>query len=235
MTTYPAPSPPYVGPVARNSGTGNKPIKRIVLHGTVSPTVEGGARKIAAYFRSSSARGSAHYVVDPGEVVQAAYDSVVCWHAPPNPHSIGIELCDWVGLNGGGTPLPLSRWDDEPHTRMLRRAARLTAQLCLAYDVPVRMISPSQLRAGARGICEHDDVSKAWHQSSHWDLGNFPRQRFVRLVEGNVRAIKNGTEHQERTTRVTRARDLLEQALRNAKSDQRRAAIREGLHALPEE
>lgn len=234
MTTYPAPSPPYVGPVARHSGDGNKPINRVVLHGTVSPTVEGGARNIARYFRSPSARGSAHYVVDPGETVQAAYDSVVCWHAPPNSRSIGIELCDWVGVGGGSTPAPLSRWDDEPHTRMLRRAARLTAELCLAYQVPVRMLSPAQLRAGLRGICEHSDVSLAWHQSSHWDLGNFPRRRFLALVQGEVEAIKRGTEHQERPNRVVRARDLLEQALRNTKG-KRRKAIAAGLHALPKE
>ena len=75
------PSPDYYGPPARQSGNGNKPIHRVVIHSTVSPCEPGGARNIAAYFRSNTAGGSAHYVVDPTETVQAAYDSVVCWHA----------------------------------------------------------------------------------------------------------------------------------------------------------
>ena len=170
MTSYPPPSPPYVGPPAKSSGAGNKPINRIVLHGTVSPAVKGGARNIAAYFRSSSAGGSAHYIVDPGEVVQSAYDDVIAWHAPPNRNSIGVEFCDPVGGPNGA--LPLSRWDDAAHRAELKLGARLVAELCLAYNVPPVMLTPAQLRAGKRGICEHDDVSDAWHQSSHGDHGN---------------------------------------------------------------
>lgn len=188
MSKFPAPSPVYLGPPAKYSAGNNKPIRRIVLHGTVSPTERGGARNIARYFQSPTAGGSAHYVVDPGEVVQAAWDSVVCWHAPPNAHSLGVEFCDWVGRDGKA--LPMSRWDDEPHRLMLARGARLVAQLCLAYDVPARMRGPIGLRLGRRGITEHSDVSKAWGQSSHWDLGNFPRRHFARMVRAEVRRIK---------------------------------------------
>lgn len=235
MTTYQPPSPPYIGPPSKHSGNGNKPINRIVLHGTVSPTERGGARKIAGYFKSAKAQGSAHYVVDPYETIQAAYDSVVTWHAPPNRGSLGVELCDWVGVNGSSTPLPLSRWKRPEHAAMLRRAAHLVAELCLAYDVPVRMLSPSQLRAGERGICEHSDVSQAWGQSSHWDLGNFPRVEFLRLVQAEVASIKKGSPVKPRVTRVTKARDLLEQAYRSATTAKRRERIRQGLKALPEE
>lgn len=238
MTRYPAPSPPYVGPCSRTSGTGNKPITRIVMHGTVSPTEKGGARKIALYFRSAGAGGSAHYIVDPGETVQAAYDSVVCWHAPPNSHSIGIELCDWVGVGGGSTPCPMSRWDEPPHAAMLRRAAKLAAQLCLAYELPTVMLSPSDVKLGRRGICEHSDVSQAFGESSHWDLGNFPRERFLRMVRAEAAAIRRGDDEGAdvvKASRVTKARDLLQAALRNAKQPKRRDKIAAGLHALPEE
>lgn len=238
MPKYPPPSPPYAGPPFRHSGKGNKPIKRIVLHGTVSPTVEGGARSIAAYFRGRSAGGSAHYVIDPGETVQTAYDDVVAWHAPPNGNSIGLELCDPVG--GAKGPLPVSRWfKHEPHRRMIRRAARLTAELCLAYDVPIRFVGPRQLRAGARGICEHDDVSKAWRQSSHWDLGLFPRRHFLELTKAAAAELRQDAAGKARAekradSRVTRARDLLEAALKRPKLNAaRRRRIRKGLDALP--
>lgn len=78
------PSPPYVGPAKFQGDATNKPINRIVIHSTVSPTVPGGARAVASYFRTGVTRpSSAHYVVDPSEVVQVVYDSVVAYHAPP--------------------------------------------------------------------------------------------------------------------------------------------------------
>jgi hypothetical protein len=231
--TYPPPAPPYLGPPFRKSSGSNKPIRRIVLHGTVSPTERGRARKIAAYFRSPSAGGSAHYVVDPGEVVQSAYDSVTCWHAPPNSNSLGIELCDWVG-GKDGKPLPLTRWDQRDHRAMLKLAARLTAELCLAYNVPVRMLGPRGLKAGKQGICEHSDVSAAFKQSSHWDLGSFPRHRFIRMVRAEVESIKTGTTARaERPTRVTKARDLIGAALRRAKNPGRKHKLRGALDTLP--
>lgn len=233
--TYRAPEPTYIGPAYRKSAGNNKPISRIVLHGTVSPTVEGGARNIAKYFMSANAGGSAHYVVDPGEVIQAAYDSTICWHAPPNPGSLGIEMCDMVGNASG--PLPLSRWDDKPHRAMLALTARLTAELCLAYDVPARMIGAAGLRKGLKGICDHDDVSDAFGQSSHWDLGNFPRKRFIRMVRAEIADIKGdattaAAERNAAESRVTRARDLLEQAART-RNPKRRARIKKALTILP--
>lgn len=202
MSKFPPPSPPYLGPPAKSSGTGNKPIHRIVIHSTVSPCEPGGARNIAAYFRSSSAGGSAHYVIDPAEVVQVAYDNVVCWHAPPNSHSLGLEMCDQPG------PVPDEkrgtarwkelrrawRWAKPNQQRMLRRTAVLTAELCLAYDVPVRFLSPRQLAAGEHGIATHANVSQAFGLSTHWDPGWWPRARFMRLVRRNVKRLRAEAE-----------------------------------------
>lgn len=198
MSHFPAPAPPYLGPPFRSSGNDNKPIRRVVIHSTVSPCEPGGARRIAAYFRSSRAGGSAHYVVDPGEVVQAAWDSVVCWHAPPNAGSLGIEMCDIPGPVPDARPrsalwLKLRRswrWVRPNQRRMLRRTARLTAELCLAYDVPMRFLTPARLRAGERGVTTHANVSAAWRQSTHWDPGWWPRWRFMRMVRAEGRAIR---------------------------------------------
>lgn len=191
----PAPSPIYLGPAAHDSGPGNKPIRRVVIHSTVSPCVPGGARAIANYFRSAGSRGSAHYVVDPSEIVQVVYDGTIAWHAPPNDHSIGIEMCDypsslsldhWEGKDPGdvehGTRTNPLRHLEPNHRKMLRRTAKLTAQLCLAYGLPVRFLSPDQLLAGERGITTHANVSKAFHESTHWDPGLWPKRAFMRQV-----------------------------------------------------
>lgn len=183
MTKYQPPSPPYLGPAAHTSDGTNKPIRRVVIHSTVSPCEEGQARKTAAYFRSPSSGGSAHYCVDPGEVVQVVYDSVIAWHAPPNAQSLGIEMCEYPSTN-------VKRWDDLDHRKMLERTAKLTAQLCLAYGVPPWFRNSFQLRLGLRGVTTHNMVSKAWGQSSHWDPGAWPRRKFMRLVRKNIKAIK---------------------------------------------
>ena len=186
IVSFPAPSPIYLGPAAHDSGPGNKPIHRIVLHSTVSDCEPGGARNIASYFRSENAGGSAHYVVDPGEVVQVVFDDTVAWHAPPNRNSLGVEMCD--------RPHPDSkaRWSDENHRAMLKRTARLVAELCLAYDVPPWFVGEARLRAGARGVTTHATVSKAFGQSTHWDPGAWPRFRFMRMVRAEVKNIKAG-------------------------------------------
>jgi N-acetylmuramoyl-L-alanine amidase CwlA len=184
VTQYKAPAPPYVGPAAHTSSGSNKPVNRVVIHSTVSPCEPGGARRIAAYFRSPSSGGSAHYVVDPGEVVQVVYDNVVAWHAPPNENSLGVELCDMPSATSA------ARWADKDHRAMLDRAAQLTAQLCLAYGVPPRFRTVVGLRLRRRGVTTHANVSKAFGQSSHWDPGAWPRAAFMRDVRRYYRATK---------------------------------------------
>lgn len=177
------PAPPYLGPASYHGAADNKPIHRVVIHSTVSPCVPGGARAIARYFRSDQARGSAHYVVDPAEVVQVVWDSVVAYHAPPNQHSIGVELCDYP------TNTNKLRWKGANHRAMLDRAAVLTAQLCVAYGVPIRYRTAAQLRAGRHGITTHREVSLAFGQSTHWDPGAWPRRRFLRKVRRYARQL----------------------------------------------
>lgn len=196
---YPAPNPRYIGPPDKKSDGSNKPIKRVVIHSTVSPCEPGGAENIAQYFKGPSAGGSAHYVVDPKVVIQSAYDSVIAWHAPPNQYSLGIEMCDIPG------PVPNAkrgtaaykaakrswRWTRPNQREMLRRTARLTAQLCLAYDIPIQWLTPYKLRLGTRGITSHNNVSTAFKQSTHWDPGFWPRRWFMRMVREEAKKIRS--------------------------------------------
>jgi hypothetical protein len=197
MTKPPAPSRPYTGPPDKRSAGSNKPIDRIVVHSTVSPCKPGGARDISRYFRSEQAAGSAHYVVDPAEAVQSAWDSVICWHAPPNRHSIGVEMCDMPGPVPGDSVSAARRkalrrvwrWRRPEQRDMLARTARLVAELCAAYDVPPRFVTATMLRKGMRGVTTHAEVSKAWKQSTHWDPGWWPRFAFMRRVRREHKAI----------------------------------------------
>lgn len=165
---------------SKHGPASNLPVTRIVIHGTVSPCRDGQARATAAYFQAVKRSASAHYVVDPGEVVQCVSEATVAYHAPPNAHSIGIELCD--PQTGSG-----ARWADAAHEAMLVRAAALVRTLCAKHNIPVAHIGPSQLVAGGRGICGHVDVTNAWHQTTHVDPGpDFPWDHFLSLVRGNT-------------------------------------------------
>lgn len=186
---FEAPAPAYLGPARRSSAGENKPIKRIVIHSTVSATKAGGARDIAAYFRGPNAGGSAHYVVDPYEVVQVVFDSVIAWHAPPNANSLGVELCDFPAPGSKG----MKRWRDAEHRLLFRRAVDLVAQLCLAYDVPPWFVGPIGLRLGRKGVTTHAAVSTAWRQSTHWDPGAWPRRAFMRAVRKRISELKKST------------------------------------------
>lgn len=200
MTTRIKPlDPVYLGPAAHTSTGHNKPISRIVVHSTVSPCEPGGAREIAAYFRSPKAGGSAHYIVDPEEIVQSVYDDVVAWHAPPNQHSLGFEMCDIPGPVPDDKPWSALwkaarrswRWVKPNQRKMLRRTARAVARTALAYGVPIRFLSVRDLRAGQAGITTHANVSNAFNQSTHWDPGFWPRRRFMRLVRAEAKRLRS--------------------------------------------
>ena len=183
--TFPPPTPPVVGGIpAHHSGEDNHPINRVVIHSAVMPCVPGAARKLAAWNASGQTNGSWHYAVDPVEVIQCSFDRFECWHAPPNGHSIGIEMADMPST------ISAIRWCWRDQQRMLRRTARLTAELCLAYDLPLVFLGPAQLRAGRKGITTHAMVSETWGQSSHWDPGAWPRKRFMRLVRKHAAKLQ---------------------------------------------
>ena len=163
---------------SRHMSGPNGPVTRVVIHATVSPCKKGGARATAAYFQSDNAGGLAHYVVDPGEVVQCCKEDTACWHAPPNHGSIGVELTD----PQSGDP---NRWHDPDHEAMLHLAASLVADICKRNNVPLVKTNAADLLNGKHGICGHDDVAQAWHQSDHSDPdhgGVFPWAHFLDLV-----------------------------------------------------
>jgi len=229
------PSPPYLGPVRWHGSSNNKPIRRIVLHGTVTPCEPGWARKVVSNWKRTDTPSSAHYVVDPKETVQAVYDSVIAYHDGVNRHEIGVEFCDWVGHNG--KPAPMKRWKGKNHRRMLGRGARLVAELCLAYDVKPVMLTVRRVKRGESGLCEHSDVSKAFRKSTHWDLGNFPRRQFAHLVRAEMSALKGDSagsrRHKKKAgARVTRALDLLEAALKRARHPRRKRLLGEAIDNL---
>lgn len=169
-------------PAARHGGPTNFPIKRIVMHGTVSPCLPGDAYQVAEMFAHSTRDASTQFVVDPGEVIRCVPDGVVAYGAPPNTGEIHVEQCDMQYARP--TPTQRKRWQDVLHQQMLHRSAQLVAGLCVKYSIPIVKLSYLDLRAGKKGICGHADVSAAWHLTTHTDPGpDYPWTQFIALVK----------------------------------------------------
>jgi hypothetical protein len=177
---------------ARQHGGTQSTVKRLVIHGTVTPCGSGWARRVASDFHTTTRDASAHYVVDPGEIVQCLSESTVGYHAPPNTGSLGFELCD---PQKGSS----ARWHDANHEAMLRRAAGLVRARAKHWGIPLVKLSAADLRAGKRGICGHADVTAAWHLTDHTDPGTgFPWAHFMDLVKGQEEDDMPFTEAQLR-------------------------------------
>jgi N-acetylmuramoyl-L-alanine amidase CwlA len=183
MPKYRAPSPRMIA--ARWTGGSQTP-RLIVMHSTVSPCKPGQAEAVAHFFAGEDNKTSAHYVVDPGTVVQCVGDHTVAYHCGHNQDSIGIELCDMPDQQSQ------ARWNDANHRAMMTVAARLVAQLCLAYNIRPWFVTVPGLKVGRRGVTTHANMSQAFKQSTHWDPGAWPRIRFMRMVRAEVRKIKAG-------------------------------------------
>ena len=179
---YPPPSPPFIR--ARNQG-GRQTPKAIVMHGTVSSDNAGTARNIARWWNGAgSPMSSCHYVVDPKEVIQCVGDHSIAYHCGYNTGSIGVELCD--EQTG-----PASRWRDADSKAIIARAARLVAELCLAYDIePVRPSIADLKRKGPHGIYGHNDSRLAFGHTTHTDPRDFDWRNFLRLVRAEIAKIK---------------------------------------------
>lgn len=189
--------------IARWFGNGNNfPINRIVIHSTCpdvgfpQASKAGAASGTAKYFASTSVKASAHYVCDISTTIQCVPDKFVAYHAPPNTHAIGIEICS----DGGYTynfrnpkhAYTREQWLSPQVWPAVERAAILTRDLCNKYGVPKRLILSGDLRKGRSGICSHESVSGAWHQTDHSDPGpNFPWNEFMAVVNGKDPKVKD--------------------------------------------
>ena len=197
-TKFPPPSPLFIK--ARHFG-GRQTPKAIVMHGTVSSDNRGTARNIANWWAGpTSPVTSAHYTVDPGEVIQSVGDHSVAFHCGSNQDCIGVELCD--EQTG-----PVTRWRDADSQAIIRRAARLVAELCLAYGIEARRPTIAELKAkGKHGIYGHNDSRLAFGNTSHTDPRDFPWDEFLRLVRGEIAKIRAAAEPAAPAPRVTNLR-----------------------------
>jgi hypothetical protein len=166
-------------PASRTSG--RRPlsaIKWIVLHST-----EGGtAASVARYFKSPSASGSTHLVVDDVQCQRCLPNSARCWGAKgANLNGFHIEQCGFA------------KWSSDvwkSHRATLERAAYKTALHCDKFGIPPVFRDAADLEAGRPGITTHVECSTAFG-GSHWDPGpGWPRSLFMSYVKRYLKEMQ---------------------------------------------
>lgn len=165
----------------RNKGR-IRPIRLVVLHTMEAPEGPNTAENVAAYFQRSTTRASAHVCTDQNSAVRCVPNGDTAWAAPgANADGLQLEQAGYAGQTA-------AQWQDAASQAMLRRSAVVVAEWCRDYDIPVRHLTVAQVRDGkSKGICAHDDVSKAFGKSTHWDPGpNFPWSQFLNLVRAQL-------------------------------------------------
>jgi N-acetyl-anhydromuramyl-L-alanine amidase AmpD len=155
-------------------------IDQIVIHTMEAHERNDTAENVARWFASKdSPQASTHYCIDNDSVVQCVHDHDIAWHASQaNPTSIGLE-------HAGFARQTADEWRDEYSQAVLKNSARLAAQLCRAYNIPIVRLNPAQVRNGERGFCGHVDVNVGYgNHGGHTDPGlSFPWDDYLRMVD----------------------------------------------------
>lgn len=160
-------------------------VRVIVIHDMEFPERMDTAEVIARDFatRGADSKASAHICVDADSIIQCVLDRDVAYAAPgANNDGIHIELAGY----GKQTR---EQWLDAYGVRLLDNGADAASQYCLKFGIPPDQLTDDALRAGAKGIVGHDQVSRVYQRSDHTDPGpNFPWDYFIERV-GHFHAL----------------------------------------------
>lgn len=151
----------------------------LVIHTMEVPLAGGMATRVATGFAGGDREASAHYCIDPVQIVQCVHESDVAWHAPKaNRRGIGLEHAGYADS---------SDWSSPEAQAMLWLSAQLALGICERWKIPVVRLAPEQIAHGERGICGHADVVAAFpgQAGTHHDPGErWPWDDYLRRIKG---------------------------------------------------
>ncbi len=157
----------------------------IVIHVTDGSEGRTSAEDGAAYDARRTDGTSTHFFVDQDSTIQCVLttDEAHAARTHGNDRGIQIEVC-------GRASQTAAQWADAASAGAVEQAARLGVAIRKKYGksrFPLINLTPSQLRAGQNGFCEHKDFTLAYPEDhgTHTDPGpNFPWAKlFLRITE----------------------------------------------------
>lgn len=159
------PSPNH-GPAAREG-------RLLVVH-----TAEGArtATALGAWFAQKAAKSSSHDGVDGSQQIGYVHYPQQSWTVRGgNPISENVELCGfakWTRAQWLSTGVV----DQVTNPRaMLRRCSQWLAERSKANNIPLRKLTPAQVKAGMNGVIGHADWTVGMRDGTHTDPGEgFP-------------------------------------------------------------
>ncbi len=164
---------------ARNYYVGRqRPIRLVVLHTAEIAEVGAAAENLAAWASGPNApMASWHFCIDADATIQCVREEDTAFAAPgANADAIQIEMSGRASQGAAG-------WADAYSQAVLRRTARLVADLCRRHGLPVAFVDAAGLLRGESGISTHAAVTAAYKKSTHTDPGkDFAMATFLDMV-----------------------------------------------------
>jgi N-acetyl-anhydromuramyl-L-alanine amidase AmpD len=156
-------------------------IQAVVIHSAETSEGPETAEALMNWAASPQCKNSWHYAVDPDSITQSVQEKDIAWHVKSfSVKSIGIEMA-------GRAKQTREEWLDEASGAIIRRTAALVADICKRHDLPVQFVDAEGLKAGKRGITTHNEVSKAFKDTDHYDPGpGFPMDVLLDLAWRDV-------------------------------------------------
>lgn len=158
---------------------GGAPVLWVVLHCTEGGELVGSALKTATMFAAKLDKPrSAHDVCDAEGVIACVPWDKRAWHCggTGNKHGVGVELC-------GKAAQTRAQWLDARSLPMLANGARRVREICTRFALPIEFRTAVELRAKHPGITTHDEIRRAFGETSHTDPGQgFPLADFLEAV-----------------------------------------------------
>lgn len=156
-----------------------------VVHSAETPLRAGYAKSIAENWFGRSAPTSAHFMVDPVELIRMLSDNVVAYAVGPRGNGFTLN---WE--QAGYARFTRAQWTTDDGMAQMRLLAAGVRERGDAWGIPHRWATDAQIKAAAKGvpggICTHDDIRRVLGGTSHTDpMPNYPKDLLLGLVLGS--------------------------------------------------
>lgn len=161
----------------------------IVVHSAETPLQAGYAASIAENWFGDAASGvttSAHFMVDPVEIIRMLSDNVVSYAVGPNANGFTLNI-----EQAGRAQFTRAQWTTTDGLTQIGKVGALVNELTDAHGIPLRWATDDQIRAAAKGVpggvCFHDDIHRVLGGTTHTDpIPNYPSDLLEQAWSGNV-------------------------------------------------